>query len=103
MDPQTFDELTKALASTTSRRTALKTIFASVVGGAFGLSSLDAALAKSDYCYGNGHKCHYNKDCCSHYCYHGYCRHKCYDYGHKCQYNYDCCSNYCYNGYCKHH
>jgi uncharacterized lipoprotein NlpE involved in copper resistance len=74
MDPHTFDELTKALATTTSRRTAMKTILASVVGGAFGLRAIDAALAKHD-CYGNGHKCEYNYDCCSHYCYDGYCRH----------------------------
>jgi hypothetical protein len=104
MDPHTFDELTKALATTTSRRTAMKTILASVVGGALGLRGIDAALAKPD-CYGNRHKCNRQSDCCSkYYCNHGYCiDHSCYHNGHSCDYYYDCCYGYCNHGYCSDH
>ncbi len=37
MDPSRFDELTKALATATSRRQTLKTIAAATLGGILGL------------------------------------------------------------------
>lgn len=47
MDPRQFDELTKTLATTTSRRQALKAILAGVAGGVFGLSAINVASAQS--------------------------------------------------------
>jgi hypothetical protein len=100
MDPRNFDELTKILATNTSRRQALKTILASVVGGALGLSGIDAALAEPG-CYRDHYPCRYNNDCCSNHCSHGYCSgHNCYEYNHPCRYNNDCCSNNCLDGRC---
>ena len=40
MEPNTFDELTKALATATSRRQALKTIAAATIGGVLGLGGI---------------------------------------------------------------
>ncbi len=45
MDPNTFDKLTKTLATSSSRRQALTTIMASVVGGAFWLRGKRSSLA----------------------------------------------------------
>src|SRR5258706_15123270 len=100
MDPRKFDELTKTLATNTSRRQALKTILASVVGGALGLSGINAALAEPG-CYSGYHACRVNNDCCSKSCFHGYCsNHKCFAYNHTCRVNNDCCSNRCSKGHC---
>ena len=46
MEPSQFDELTKALATSTSRRQALKTFIASTFGGILALSGLGKAFAK---------------------------------------------------------
>jgi hypothetical protein len=46
MEPYRFDELTKALATSTSRRQALKTIAATTLAGLLGLSGIDTAFAK---------------------------------------------------------
>ncbi len=49
MESSRFDELTKALATTTSRRQMLKTLAASVVGGILGLGRADLALATGSW------------------------------------------------------
>jgi hypothetical protein len=61
MDDSQFDELTKTLATSTSRRQALKTLGATVVGAVLGLSGIGTALAK---CGKTGAKCSKNKPCC---------------------------------------
>jgi hypothetical protein len=53
-----FDELTRALATSTSRRQTLKTICASVLGGALAFGGLGTALAAKGGC-----KCTTDADC----------------------------------------
>jgi len=65
MDSSKFDQLTKAIATATSRRQALKAIGASVVGGILGLGGVGTALAM---CKGIGVKCSQSKECCVGYC-----------------------------------
>src|SRR5258706_8505761 len=67
MDSSRFDELTKAVATTTSRRRVLKTFVASIMGGIFGLSRTDLANAAGK-CLGLGSKCAHGKECCSGTC-----------------------------------
>jgi len=57
MEPTKFDELTKALATSTSRRNALKAFAATTLGGVLGLGGLGTAFA--DACPpGHGlHRC----------------------------------------------
>jgi len=50
MEPTKFDELTKALATSTSRRQALKTIAATTLGGILGLGGIGTALASNSAC-----------------------------------------------------
>src|SRR5947209_665526 len=50
MDPTTFDDLTKALATRTSRREALKTIAATTLGSILGLSGIGTAFGKNKTC-----------------------------------------------------
>jgi hypothetical protein len=50
MEPSRFDDLTKALASATSRRQALKTIAATTIGGILGLGGIGSAFAKNMTC-----------------------------------------------------
>ena len=45
MDPRRFDELTKVLATPTSRREALKAIAATTMGGMLGLSGIGKVFA----------------------------------------------------------
>src|SRR6202035_2110212 len=70
MDPTKFDDLTKALATSTSRRQALKTIAATTIGGILGLAGIGTAFAK---CKDTGHICSKNEHCCSGYCCNGTC------------------------------
>ena len=60
MEPTRFDDFTKVLASTTSRRQALKAIAATTMGGMLGLSGIGkvfaAAPCSRDQCR--------NRDCC---------------------------------------
>jgi hypothetical protein len=65
MEPSKFDELTKALATATSRRQALKTIAATTIGGILGLAGIGTAFAK---CHDPGHNCEENSTCCSQNC-----------------------------------
>src|SRR5689334_15406294 len=62
MDPSRFDDLTKTLATSTSRRQALKTIAATTLGGILGLSGIGTAFAK---CKPATHKCNHDHQCCS--------------------------------------
>jgi hypothetical protein len=50
MDSSRFDELTKALATATSRRQALKTIAATTLGSILGLGGIGTALASNMTC-----------------------------------------------------
>jgi hypothetical protein len=65
MDSTRFDDLTKALATATSRRQALKTIAATTLGSILGLAGIGTAFAK---CHDAGHNCEENSTCCSHLC-----------------------------------
>lgn len=67
MELSRFGELTKALATATSRRQALKTIAATTLGGVLGLAGIGTVFAKPT-CKPNGHGCGSNKQCCSGYC-----------------------------------
>lgn len=50
LNPSRFDELTKVLATATSRRQALKTIAATTLGSLLGLGGLGTAFAKNKSC-----------------------------------------------------
>jgi len=69
MDATRFDDLTKALATSTSRRVALKAIGAAL-GGALGLSSIGTAFAT---CRAARRSCGTPKQCCSNVCCNGTC------------------------------
>jgi hypothetical protein len=72
MEPSKFDELTKTLATSTSRRQALKTIAATTLGGLLGLAGIGTAFAKD--CKSIGAKCKHDKQCCvPAFCVHGFC------------------------------
>jgi len=101
-----FDELTRNLATSTSRRQAFKAIFVGALGGALGLGSLGPALAMS--CKSVNAKCTHNNECCSQDCYssphqifgEGNCW--CSKSGYSCNSNNDCCSGlHCSSGKCK--
>ncbi len=70
MDSSRFDELTKALARATSRRQALKTLAATVLGGMLDLGGIGTAFAN---CKPNDIGCNTNSQCCSGGCCHGTC------------------------------
>ena len=70
MEPSRFDDLTKALATSTSRRQALKTIAAATVGSILGLGRLSTAFG-APKCHRNGLGCDTNSQCCSGYCQNG--------------------------------
>src|SRR5713101_813959 len=50
MDPTKFDELTKSLATPTSRRQAIKTLAASAFGSILAFSGLDRVFARTGHC-----------------------------------------------------
>jgi len=66
VDERQFDELSKAFASSTSRRGALKLLFATAAGGA--LSLVGARGAGARQCRDIGQACRSNADCCSRFC-----------------------------------
>ena len=70
MEPSRFDDLTKALATSTSRRQALKTIAATTLGSILGLSGIGTAFG-APKCHRNGLGCDTNSQCCSGYCANG--------------------------------
>ena len=124
MEPSRFDELTKALATATSRRHALKAL-AATVGGVLGFGSIGIAFAN---CKPNGIGCNIGYQCCSGACCHGTCTdlssnpNNCGSCGHTCgtgqlcqngqcvnpcaanggtcNGNSDCCSGHCENNQC---
>src|SRR5690242_6358574 len=91
MTANNFDELTRDLACSTSRRHALKAIFAGTVGSALGFIALGTAQAAR--CLPNGTVCMTNNDCCSHDCFRGTCT--CKPRGVTCKYGTECCSGNC--------
>ena len=50
MNPSKFDELTKELAKSTSRRHALKTILTASVGGVVGLGAIRSVFGNNSFC-----------------------------------------------------
>ena len=94
MEPSRFDELTKALATSTSRRQALKAL-AATLGGLLGLGSVGTALAN---CKPNGIGCNTGTQCCSGKCQHGTCCSS--QEGATCSVDRDCCSGTCCQGVC---
>lgn len=67
MDYSRFDDFTRALAATNSRRHFLKTFTGGAAGGLLALLGKGTADAKPT-CKPNGHGCGTNKQCCSGYC-----------------------------------
>lgn len=67
MSDDRFDELSKALARTTSRRQALKVVGATAVAGAFSLVGAHGATAQGR-CKKNGSPCRTDYECCSFFC-----------------------------------
>jgi hypothetical protein len=63
-----FDELTRALASNTSRRTTLRAIFSGVIGGGLGLIGLSTIQAAGCIPSDKPVTCKHDSDCCSHKC-----------------------------------
>jgi hypothetical protein len=63
MNPTNFDELTKELAKSTSRRHALKTILTAAVGGVVGLGAIRSVFGNRVKCSGGPS----NRDC-AHWC-----------------------------------
>jgi hypothetical protein len=99
MDPTTFDDLTKALATSTSRRQALKTIAAATIGGILGLGGIGTALG-APKCHRQGTGCDTTSQCCKGLsCQNGKCA-PCTANGGTCSGNTDCCSGNCSNGFC---
>lgn len=62
MEPYLFDDFTKSLAASTSRRQVMKTIAAATLGGILGLSGIGEAFARS--CKHLGNRCKKTSDCC---------------------------------------
>ncbi len=96
MEPSRFDDLTKALATSTSRRQALKAI-AATLGGVFGLGGISTAFAN---CKPNGIGCNTSSQCCSGGCCHGTCTNlsttsNCGACGHTCASGQGCCGGTC--------
>jgi hypothetical protein len=69
MSDERFDELSKALAATTTRRQALKILAATAAGGALSLfGARGAAGAQPGRCRRVGAICRQNYECCDFYC-----------------------------------
>jgi hypothetical protein len=93
MDHERFDDLTRALATTTSRRQFLKTLAGSAAGGLLALLGIGEAAA-DDTCKPIGKKCRKNAQCCSGNCAEGKCA-PCKDPGVACSSDSECCSGAC--------
>ena len=72
MNQDRFDDLTRTLASTTSRRTVLKTLAGSAAGGLLAFLGLGEAAA-DDTCKPLGKKCNKSSQCCSGGCVNNVC------------------------------
>ncbi len=65
MNPNRFDDLTKALASSNSRRGALKTIAAATIGGILGLGGIGTAFAAPELVKCGNKFCGAGQICCN--------------------------------------
>jgi len=100
MDPTRFDEFTRTLATTTSRRHAFRALAATAVGGIFGLGQIDDALAKKRKCRSNGKDCNNDHQCCSGNCdSNGVCVAPCRANSKGCTADSQCCSGNCNNSF----
>jgi hypothetical protein len=76
MSQQQFDDLTRSVATSVSRRHALKAIAGGVLGAAgAALLGTRHAEASGRPCRQAGANCSFDEQCCSHFCY----EHKCVD------------------------
>jgi len=99
MASSNFDELTRALASSTSRRQALTALFVGVLGGVLGFGGPGTALARAN-CGAVGDHCTQNGECCTYTCDQttGLC--SCRGSGVGCSQHYECCLGKCSSGTC---
>lgn len=68
MDDRTFDGLTKALASGTSRRRLVKGVLAGAVGGAVSLAGTFGVREAAAVCKAYGQTCVAGAECCTGFC-----------------------------------
>lgn len=101
MTSSKFDNLTRSLANSTSRRETMKILFAGALGGVLGFGGLGMVQAAS--CKPLGSACTRDRDCCS-----GLCTGTvattcdCGQSGATCNRNSNCCPGFhCSNGKCK--
>jgi|SRR5690349_24418527 len=74
MDEQRFDDLSRLIATKTSRRQVLKVLVGATVGGLFIRSGSGTAFAVGPgKCHRTGLGCDTNSDCCSGNCVNGRC------------------------------
>ncbi|EFH85752.1 hypothetical protein Krac_6986 [Ktedonobacter racemifer DSM 44963] len=67
MSANRFEELTRVVVSSTSRRQALKTLAVGVLGGALGFGEIHTARAAG--CKSSASTCVHSSDCCSKRCF----------------------------------
>ena len=94
-----FDELTKSMAQSVTRRAALKKFgigLAGMVLACFGVANKAEA---NPTCLPNGSQCRSNKQCCTFVCSNGYC--DCLPTGSPCGSSQMCCSGLCLFGICR--
>jgi len=102
MTSSNFDELTRALASSTSRRQTIKAIFASTLGGVLAFGGLGTALAAPLPCGKTGDHCTQNNQCCNYTCDVNTSKCSCRGKGFDCTKSENCCSGKCLsNGKCQ--
>jgi hypothetical protein len=99
MASNNFDEVSRTLAVSTSRRHAMKVLFAGAVGGALSLVGIGSTQARAN-CAAAGVRCGQNNECCSYSCDRttGVCSCRARDV--RCSQNYECCSSKCSFGLC---
>jgi hypothetical protein len=69
-----FDELSKTLAASTSRRRFLKVAAAAAAAGVLSLVRAPEAGANHNHkCRGEDQRCRSNAECCTHFCMEGHC------------------------------
>ena len=90
MDQDRFENLTRALATATTRRQALKTLAGGAAGGLLALLGMGEASAAG--CQKTGKKCKAHKECCSGNCVNGVC---CAGLFQPCEHDADCCGGIC--------
>ena len=87
-----FDELTKSMAQSVTRRGALKKFGVGVAGMALACFGLASNTAARPGCRADGRTCSQDSNCCSGYCVSGIC---CAPSGSPCGSNAQCCSGIC--------